>query len=79
MKHGTNLFWLIILVSLAALRTNLRVLFAQDEGWCRSVPLNARSMFRDREPGVRAFAARRDRKFTEVLTRHIRQKAYYAC
>jgi type IV secretion system protein VirB3 len=29
--------------------------------------------------GLCVFAARRDPQFTEVLIRHIRQKAYYAC
>ena len=29
--------------------------------------------------GICVFAARRDPQFTEVLIRHIRQKAYYAC
>jgi len=79
MKHGTNLFWQIILVLLVVLGTILRAQLVQDEGLCRSVPLNPRGRFRDRVPGVRAIAARRDPKFTDVLIRHIRQKAYYAC
>ena len=29
--------------------------------------------------GICAFAARHDPQFTDVLIRHIRQKAYYAC
>lgn len=29
--------------------------------------------------GICVFAARRDSQFTEVLIRHIRQRAYYAC
>ena len=29
--------------------------------------------------GICVFAARRDPQFTDVLIRHIRQKAYYAC
>ena len=29
--------------------------------------------------GLCVFAARRDPQFTDVLIRHIRQKAYYAC
>jgi type IV secretion system protein VirB3 len=29
--------------------------------------------------GICVFAARRDPQFTEVLIRHIRQRAYYAC
>jgi type IV secretion system protein TrbD len=29
--------------------------------------------------GICVLAARRDPQFTEVLVRHIRQKAYYAC
>jgi type IV secretion system protein VirB3 len=29
--------------------------------------------------GICVFAARRDPQFTEVLIRHIRQRAYYGC
>ena len=82
MKHGANLFWKIILVLLVVpgdLPRVRRAQRAQDEGLSKSGPLIPRGTFRDLVRGVRAFIAPRNPQFTDVLIRHIRQKAYYAC
>ncbi|MEZ5986940.1 MAG: hypothetical protein R3B94_13415 [Hyphomonas sp.] len=52
---------------------------AQGDGLLRSGLLKPRGMFSNLMQSVRTAVALQNQPFTDVLTRHIRQKAYYAC
>jgi hypothetical protein len=66
-------------IAIAVAGNILRIRWAQNEDLSGSAPLNPHGMFRDRVPGACAIAASRYPQFIQVLTRHLRQKAHYAC
>lgn len=57
----------------------LRVRRAQSKGICNFGPLNLRGTFHDLMQGAHAVVAPPNPQFTDVLIRHIRQRAYCVC